>query len=118
MRFHSSLAAQHVADRAMDDGARPLPARRELLQDVQLALARPRRRLPAAPAAVVLVVISAQALPELLVPRFRPREVVGELGHVALRGTSVPPVATLADGSDIAGAHPAKSLAHRAPTAG
>src|SRR5438093_1543484 len=66
-------------DRVVHDAPGPLLAGGELLQDVKPSDLRGRRRVPASPGAVIVVVVLALALLKGVVAAPRPGEVVGEL---------------------------------------
>ena len=72
---------QGALDRLVDEPARPHLAGRELLEDVEAADERVGVGVPAAPGAVVLVVVAPAALLEDVVAGARPGEFVDEVGH-------------------------------------
>ena len=79
---------QRALDRLVDEAARPHLAGGELLEDVEAADQRVGVGVPAAPRAVVLVVVAPAALLEDVVAGARPGEFVDEVGHgssIALR---------------------------------
>src|SRR5207302_9606030 len=65
----------------VDDPARPLLTRGELLEDVEPPCLGGRVRLPAAPRPVILIEVAATAFLEGVVAAARPGEGVAELGH-------------------------------------
>ena len=69
-------------DRLVDEPARPHLAGRELLEDVEAADERVGVGVPAAPGAVVLIVVAPAAVLEDIVAGARPGEFVHEVGHV------------------------------------
>src|SRR6266571_2384494 len=69
-------------DRFVHEATGPHLAGPELLEDVEAAHERIHAGLPAAPGAVVLVVVAAAALLEGVVARAGPGKFVDEVGHV------------------------------------